>query len=333
MADNPRMFPSNGASPGHESRGAHPLATDSATAAPATAIDTVRIPGMTSPDPVVVRPALAVMFRVALGPGADRYVPRFLDWERTGRARPRWNWSAFLAPPVWAFYRRLWIEGIAFALLPVAGVFAFAAFGGTLEAAGAAWWIALAAFVWLQPSVLAGLFADALLWGRTRRAVARAEAATRSATKAIEALAGGRPTSTWAAVVLGGGSVVLAAAALGPPIRAEYVAHAAREAVVRTLASVRGVQEAVEAARERTGTIADARSVGRLVAQNDGRYVEDVAVNAATGRVRVSLGPSVPGAAGKAILLAPTLDAADRVQWLCVPVDIPARYLPESCRR
>ena len=51
-----------------------------------------------------------------------------------------------------------------------------------------------------------------------------------------------------------------------------------------------------------------------------------------TGRVRVSLGPSVPAVAGKQILLAPAVDDARGVQWMCVPVDIPARYLPESCR-
>ena len=52
-----------------------------------------------------------------------------------------------------------------------------------------------------------------------------------------------------------------------------------------------------------------------------------------TGRVRVSLGPSVPGAAGKQILLAPAVDEDRRVRWMWVPVDIPARYLPEVCRR
>jgi hypothetical protein len=300
---------------------------------PTIARDTVRIPGMTASGPVVVRPALAVLFRVAVGPEADRYVPRFLAYERAGHARPGWNWPAFLAPPVWAFYRKLWPEGIAFSLLPVAGAFGFAAFGGALEGTGAAWWIALAVLVWLLPAVLSALSADALLWGRMRRVVAGAEIAAKSATKAVESLSGGKPTSVAAAVVLGGGAIALAIAALGPPIRAEYVAHAGREAVARTLASLRVVQEAVEAARDRTGTIAHARNVARLLAQSDGRYVGDVAIDPANGRVRVSLGPSVPGAAGKSILLAPTVDDAERVQWVCVPVDIPARYLPEYCRR
>lgn len=331
--NNRAMSEANGRAPARDEPGMILPHPGTVAPTPTMAGDTVRIAGMTADAPIVVRPALAVMFRVAIGPAADRYVPRFLAYERAGRAGPGWNWPAFLAPPVWAFYRRLWPEGLAFSLLPVAGAFAFAAFGGSLDGVGAAWWIALAAFVWLLPAALSGLSADALLWGRVRRVVAAAEASARSATKAVEALANGQPTSLAAAIVLGGGAIALAIAALGPPIRAEYVAHAARDAVNRTLASLRGVQEAVEAAHDRTGTIAQARALGRLVAQDDGRYVGDVAVNAATGRVRVSLGPSVPGAAGKEILLAPTVDAADRVQWLCVPIDIPARYLPESCRR
>lgn len=295
--------------------------------------DTIRIRGMTAATPMVVRPALAVLFRVAVGPEADRYVPRFLAFERAGHARPGWNWPAFLAPPVWAFYRKLWPEGIAFSLLPVAGAFGFAAFGGALESTGAAWWIALAVLVWLLPAVLSGLAADALLWGRMRRVVANAEAAARSATKAVESLANSQPTSVGAAIVLGGGAIALAIAALGPPIRAEYVARDAREAVTHALASLRVVQDAVEAARDRSGTIAHARSVGKEVAQGDGRYVQDVAVNPATGLVRVSLGASIPGAGGKSILLAPTVDDAEHVQWVCVPVDIPARFLPDYCRR
>lgn len=294
---------------------------------------TIRLPDATGLEGTpVVRPALAVLFRIAIGPEADRYVPRFLAFERAGHARPGWHWPAFLAPPVWAFYRKLWSEGVAFSLLPVAGAFAFAALGGSLDGTGALWWIVLAFSVWLFPALLSSLAADALLWGRVRRDVARAETGSRSATKAVATLAQSVPTSPASAIALGGGAIVLAVTLLGPPIRAEYIAHAARDAVTATLASLRIVQEAVESAWDRTGTLAHARNVGWLLAQNDGAYVGDVAVNSA-GRVRVSLGPSVPGAAGKSIVLAPIVDDQKRVNWMCVPVDIPAHYLPEACRR
>ena len=49
-------------------------------------------------------------------------------------------------------------------------------------------------------------------------------------------------------------------------------------------------------------------------------------------QVRIALGPTVPELSGKTILLSPSRGADDHVQWLCVPVDIPARYLPKECR-
>ena len=325
--DNRRMNGANGATNPPE-RG-----TGGAPGAPVTHV-TIRLPGRAGFEgPTVVRPALAVLYRIAVGPEADRYVPRFLAWERAGRSRPAWNGSAFLCPPVWAFYRKLWPEGAVFAALPAAGAFAFAALGGSLDGSGALWWIALAVSVWLFPSALAALSADALLWGRVRRVVARAEADAKSASKAVDALARRAPVSPAAGIAMGGGAIVLCATLLGPALAAEYVAHAARGALATTLASLTVVQDAVETAWERTGTIGEAREAGQLVARNDPRYVEAIAVSPSTGRVRVSLGASVPGAAGKQILLAPAVDEDRRVQWMCVPVDIPSRYLPAACRR
>lgn len=327
------MSEPSGATAPRDTRSPVAPATVQRTAGGTLANVTIRLPGAGAPrQPLVVRPALAVLFRIAIGPRADRYVPRFLAFERAGHALPGWHWPAFLAPPVWAFYRKLWSEGVAFSLLPVAGAFAFAALGGSLDGTGALWWVALAFSVWLFPALLSALAADALLWGRVRRDVARAETAAESASKAVHTLAGAVPTSPASAIALGGGAIVLAATLLGPPIHAEYVAHAARDAVTATLTSLRIVQEAVESAWDRTGSLAHARNVGTLLAQNDGAYVGDVAVTSA-GRVRVSLGPSVPGAAGKSIVLAPIVDDRQRVNWMCVPVDIPARFLPEACRR
>jgi hypothetical protein len=51
------------------------------------------------------------------------------------------------------------------------------------------------------------------------------------------------------------------------------------------------------------------------------------------GRLRVRFGASLPELAGKAILLAPARDAQQQVRWLCIPIDIPAPYLPPECRR
>ena len=55
-------------------------------------------------------------------------------------------------------------------------------------------------------------------------------------------------------------------------------------------------------------------------------------VHPLTGRIRLALGAAVPVLDGKTILLAPARGDNDRWHWLCIPVDIPARYLPKECR-
>ena len=306
---------------------------DAAVAPPTATSDTIRLPGVEGEARTVVRPALAVLFRVAVGPRADAYVPRFLDYERGGGPRAGWHWPAFLAGPVWAFYRKLWIAGIVFSVLPLGGAFAFSSFGGALDGIGGLWWAVLALAVGVVPAVLPALSAHALVYRRVQGAVAEAETQTKSASKAVERLAQAAPVSLAAAIAFGGGALAVTVAALGPPIRAEHEAHATRDALAASLADVRLVQDAVVSAWRKSGTFAHATHVGALLARGERGAVESVTVSPETGRVRVTFGPSVPGAAGKSILLQPAVDDQQRVSWICVPVDIPSRFLPDGCRR
>ena len=50
-------------------------------------------------------------------------------------------------------------------------------------------------------------------------------------------------------------------------------------------------------------------------------------------RVRAVLGALIPELAGRWVLLAPALDRDERVHWMCIPVGIPVRYLPQACRQ
>jgi hypothetical protein len=59
----------------------------------------------------------------------------------------------------------------------------------------------------------------------------------------------------------------------------------------------------------------------------------EVVVDPSTGRVKLHVGSSIPELGGKAILLVPTVDEAERVRWFCIPVGIPDRYLPQVCRK
>ena len=68
-------------------------------------------------------------------------------------------------------------------------------------------------------------------------------------------------------------------------------------------------------------------------AQPGAESLEKVSVSLTNGRVRLALDSSIPELSGRSILLAPAIDRQRQVRWICIPVDIPARYLPEECRQ
>jgi hypothetical protein len=61
-------------------------------------------------------------------------------------------------------------------------------------------------------------------------------------------------------------------------------------------------------------------------------FLAAVNVSLDSGRVRVALGPLIPELSGRSILLAPARDRDERIRWICVPVDIPVRFLPHECK-
>jgi hypothetical protein len=295
---------------------------------------TIRLPGGiegVAPEKVV-RPALAILFRTAVGPSADRYVRRFLSFERTGRGRPGWHWPSLLIPGVWAFYRKLWLPGLVFALLPIAGALAFAAFERHFDRADFAWIASAVLAVWILPGVLPALCADALLYRRVKRLVRSAEHGAKGAADAVARLAQRRPTSISAGVCLGGGAMLAMTVILFPQFQAAYSELGIRAQVAQTLAALHVVERDIEAGWSSSRLLPRQTDHKALSAQPGAALIDEVSVSPVTGRVRVALGSGVPELAGKTILLAPRRDDEDRVQWVCVPVDIPPQYLPRECR-
>lgn len=307
--------------------------TSSPLDAPSLVGDTVRLPG-TIPDgsDTVVRPALAVLYRIAVGPGADRYAPRFLAYERRGHAGAGWHWPALLAPAGWAFYRRLWGAGVVYTLLPLAGLAAFMMMAPQLEGSALLFWGAAVVTVWLLPNLLPALVADALVYLRARRQVRAAEAGAGSASDALKRLSVIRPTSPLAGVLGGGAALALAALLAVPNLELVQAERTVRAQLATTLDAVKALQADVEEALRHSDTLPRPFDALLTVVRAGGTLAEAVDVNPATGRVRVALGSAVPALAGKAILLAPALDAREQVRWTCVPVDIPTTLLPAACR-
>ena len=301
---------------------------------PATFLDTIDIPGVSAAEArkTRVRPALALLFRVAVGPSADYYAPRFLKYERAGRGAPGWHWPSFLLPSVWAFYRKLWVAGLVFALLPVAGAFAFGALAMRIDSAPVPWLVAAAVAIWILPGIIPAMVANSLLYRRVRRMVQRAEASTGNAAQVASLLASRNPVSLASALLLGGGAILLAAELAAPRMRVAYVEHEARTKLAAALASVRPLQQEIEESWARFRAVPRRIDVGALRIQAATAVFDEVTFRPANGRLRLGLGAAIPELFGRSILLAPTVDSLERIQWTCVPIDIPQRFLPRECR-
>jgi hypothetical protein len=309
-----------------------------ATPVPARSLahDTIELPDFLRGERVV-RPALAVLYRLAVGPAADYYTPRFLNYERTGRGAPGWNWPAMLLQSIWAFYRRLWLPGILFALLPAAGSLAFLSLAQWLDDrslgdVSSVWVGAAIVCIWLVPGLIAGLLSTPLLYDRIRYHVRRAERAGGDAARAAALLAAKRSTSLPGALLFGVGALVAALAPLAPRIHSAYEEHAVRAQIAASLSALLPLQDEVEERISYFSAIPNPLGEAAMVARRWTKFLDDVTISPNSGRLRLSLGPSVPELWGKTILLAPAKDWLERIHWTCIPVDIPRKYLPKACR-
>ena len=61
--------------------------------------------------------AMQGLYRAAVGPNADFYIPKFLRFDQPGAARTSWNWPAFFASFYWFLYRRMYGPWAIFCLL------------------------------------------------------------------------------------------------------------------------------------------------------------------------------------------------------------------------
>jgi hypothetical protein len=280
-----------------------------------------------------VRPALAVLFRVAIGPHPDYYVKRFVKYERTGRSAPSWHWPAFAFPALWAFYRKLWVFGSACSLLPLVGAALFAAVGAWLGDSALAWWLGATICVWLVPAIASGAFANTFYYRQVRKLVRRAERSTRSPEAAARKLIDRTPTDLLAGGLFGTAALLLIAGLAGARLQAAYHEHGVRAKVAQAIVAMKPLQRQVEEDWTRARSIPQRPDYAGVLAQQGAALIEAVELSARSGRVRFDIGPAVPELQGRSILLAPAVDAWQKLRWLCVPVDIPVAYVPTICSR
>lgn len=269
---------------------------------------------------------------MAVGPGADYYAPRFLEFERIGHSLPSWNWASLWAPSAWAFYRRLWLPGIVFAIWPLAAVALFQWVDPYLGDSRLPSVMCAALLIWLIPGVVAALLADTLVFRRARRQVRDAEAKTMWPEDAARMLAGRAPIAPVSAVSMGGMAIILAFYVATPSLQMAYADRLVRTHVTQVLSAIDPIKLQIEQWWTRSSTDRVPPDYQAIAKKRGAQFLEGVDVSLANGRVRLALGPLIPELSGRSILLAPTVDPQQQVRWICVPVGIPTRYLPQECR-
>ena len=200
-----------------------------------------------------------------------------------------------------------------------------------LADAGTATLAAAAIFVWLIPGIVAALIANALVYRKARRLVLYAEARTARTDKAAHWLSrcdviAPMPAAAAAAAML----VTLGAAA--PRLESAYADEVVRLRVAQSLAAVAPLQRQLEG-WFLSRLPSDAPPSDVVEARPGALALAAVNVSPDNGRVRLALGSWIPELAGRSILLAPAIDRRLHVQWICIPVDVPEKYLPQECRQ
>jgi hypothetical protein len=280
----------------------------------------------------IVRPSLALLFRMAVGPGADYYAPRFLEYERVGQSFPSWNWAALCVPAVWAIYRRLWLPAIGFAVWPFLALALYGAVEPDVGGSGAVS-LAVAAFlVWLGPGLVAAAVANTLVYRQARRLVGTAEARTRRPDKAAQWLSQRTVIAPIPAALAGAATILLVLQVVIPSLQATYADQVVRSRIAESLAAIQPLQRQLEEWFASRSPF-DAPDFALAQVRPGAELVDPVNVSLTTGRVRLALDALTPELSGRSILLAPALDRRQQVRWICVPVDVPARYLPRECRQ
>ena len=297
-------------------------------------LDTIQLPWSAdeTEEERIVRPSLALLFRMAVGPCADYYAPRFLEYERVGPSFPSWNWAALWAPAVWAIYRRLWLPAIAFAVWPLLALALYGAVEPDIGGSGAVSMAVAAFLVWLGPGLVAATIANTLVYRQARRLVGTAEVHTRRPDQAARWLSQRTVLAPIPAALAGAATILLVLQVVIPSLQATYADQVVRSRIAESLAAIQPLQRQLEEWFV-SRSPSDAPDVALAQMRPGSELVEPVNVSPISGRVRLALDALTPELIGRSILLAPALDRWQQVRWICVPVDVPARYLPRECRQ
>ena len=191
------------------------------------------------------------------------------------------------------------------------------------------WIVCAIAAVWILPASFPPCCRFDF-YGHVRYVVAKAERARAARAtpcttrQALAHLRGRR-------VVPGRRGILAMIAVMVPSLHDAYVDLGIRARVEQAIDAVHGLEDEIEADWFTARLLPRQTDHPSIVAHQGAAIIDDVNVHPPPA-IKLALGPGVPALDGKTILIAPTRDVNDQWKWLCIPVDIPQRWLPKQCR-
>jgi len=285
-------------------------------------------------------------YEAAIGPNSGYYLKYFEQFD-AGESKAGWNWSAFLLPPWWCIYRKLWLAGILGLVWPwILGLtllipYAFSRPPLVLT-------VGIGAVLLVTPYILLAVFANSLYWRHVQGLI-------RQLPKSVAAV----PEKRLARLERNGGTgvgPVFAVAGVGAflivvvgGIVAIYTIQVRQQYQVREQ-----IVEGLKLADSARADVARYYALKRAwpeqsdlgTAPLSGRYVSSVVVK--KGSVVITFGnEAIPALLGTKLALLPGVTRSGNVVWTCGNRSLPYglesgtgpsgtdlfdEFLPSDCR-
>ena len=266
------------------------------------------------------------VYRAAVGPRADYYVPKFIGFDTYDSSRISWNWPAFFFTFPWLLYRRMFgYAALYFLLVPIVAAILYVAVRLALPPELAPFFtLALVALIfYIAPPMYANAMYHTTIGDRIRKSTD----GVASVEEQVRALESEKSTSVVALVA----GVVLASASSG---WSQYnrVTSRAQEQVADAIAHTGYIQADLEDFHRSHGGrwARNAQELGIFDFAN-GDFIETVEVK--DGEIVVTFNTHTASwLRGKQLLLKPNVEA-DRYAWICDrdKSSVPRAFWPRTC--
>lgn len=297
--------------------------------------------GATNSDPQVTSSAAApkvgagasdeMLWRAYVGKNSAYYVPRFAKYAETSSTFPSWHWPAFFVAFWWALYRNAWGAAILFFFLPWLLFIPFAIVTAVLgddNGFTTARTILFYALAYVVPATLA----NGIYFRLAQKRVAEARALSPDTTAQIAYLSGKGGTSSVFVIVLALFVVVFLSGILAAIAIPAYQDYITRSKISEALVTGVAAENYVATYWKDNGTLPTPSDVAAFVNSVPHPYVVRIDLDPKNGVLTLTLSNSIGPPAGKSLQLTPSEDANGQVTWRCSRGEIPAKYLPASCR-